>query len=55
MTVLIKNIGEFFTGDLGQPVAPIKSILVADGKIAALDPPDDKPRPTRCSTQPAAR
>ena len=40
MAMLIKNIGEFFTGDLSQPIAPVKSILVADGKIAALDPPD---------------
>jgi enamidase len=42
MTVLIKNIGEFFTGDLARPNAPVKSILIADGKIAALDPADDK-------------
>ena len=39
MTTLIKNIGEFFTGDLARPVAPVKSILIDDGKIAALDPP----------------
>ena len=41
MAILIKNIGEFFTGELSQPVAPVKSILVADGKIAALDPPEE--------------
>src|SRR5215475_4503386 len=40
MAILIKNIGEFFTGDLSQPTAGVKSMLVADGKIAALDPPD---------------
>jgi enamidase len=40
MAILIKNIGEFFTGDLSQPTTGVKSILVADGKIAALDPPD---------------
>jgi enamidase len=38
MTMLITNIGEFFTGDLAQPIAPVKSMLIADGKIAALDP-----------------
>lgn len=42
MTTLIKNIGEFFTGDLAQPVAPVKSILIDDGKIAALNPPSDR-------------
>jgi enamidase len=42
MTMLIKNIGEFFTGDLAQPIAPVKSILIADGRIAALDPMGEK-------------
>ena len=42
MTTLIKNIGEFFTGDLARPVAPVKSILIDDGKITALDPPSDQ-------------
>jgi len=42
MTILIKNIGEFFTGDLARPVAPVKSILIDDGKIAALDPASDQ-------------
>lgn len=40
MSILIKNIGEFFTGDLAKPTANVSSILVADGKIAALDPSD---------------
>jgi enamidase len=40
MSILIKNIGEFFTGDLDSPTKAVKSLLVADGKIAALDPPD---------------
>ena len=31
MTMLIKNIGEFFTGDLARPTAPVKSILI-DGR-----------------------
>lgn len=38
MTILIKNIGEFFTGDLARPTSAVKSVLIADGKIAALDP-----------------
>ena len=42
-TVLIKNIGEFFTGDLANPIAPVKSIRIENGRIAALDPPADKP------------
>jgi enamidase len=37
--LLIKNVGEFFTGDLAQPQAPVGSLLIADGRIAALDPP----------------
>lgn len=41
MAVLIKNIGEFFTGELAAPTASVRSILVADGRVAALDPPDD--------------
>jgi enamidase len=40
MSILIKNIGEFFTGDLDSPTKAVKSLLVADGKVAALDPPD---------------
>ena len=39
MSILLKNIGEFFTGSLAKPTATVSSILVADGKIAALDPP----------------
>ena len=40
-SLLIKNIGEFFTGDLARPQADVKSLLIEDGKIAALDPPAD--------------
>jgi enamidase len=36
-TMLIKNIGEFFTGDLARPTAPIRSLLIENGMIAALD------------------
>ena len=40
-TLLIKNIGEFFTGDIARPQASVKSLLVDSSKIAALDPPAD--------------
>jgi enamidase len=40
-TLLIKNIGEFFTGDLAKPQAPVTSLLVEGANIAALDPPAD--------------
>jgi enamidase len=39
--LLIKNIGEFFTGDLLAPVLDVKSLLVENGQIAALDPAID--------------
>jgi enamidase len=39
--LLIKNIGEFFTGDLDRPQLPVKSLLVENKLIAALDPPVD--------------
>jgi enamidase len=41
MAVLIQNIGEFFTGELSQPTAPVKSVRIEDSRIAALDPPGD--------------
>jgi enamidase len=37
--LLIHNIGEFFTGDIARPTAPVKSILIENGRIASLDPP----------------
>ena len=40
---LIGNIGEFFTGDLAAPMAPVSSLLIEDGRIAALDPPAETP------------
>ena len=40
-TLLIKNIGEFFTGDIARPQAAVTSLLIDGGKIAALDPPAD--------------
>jgi len=40
-TLLIKNIGEFFTGDIGEPQAAVTSLLIDGSKIAALDPPAD--------------
>ena len=39
-SLLIKNIGEFFTGDIARPQAAVKSLLTRDGRIAALDPAD---------------
>ncbi len=41
MATLIRNIGEFFTGDLARPTAPVRSLLIEDGRIAALDPDID--------------
>lgn len=38
-TTLITNIGEFFTGDIAAPTAPVASLLVEGERIAALDPP----------------
>ncbi len=37
--LLLKNIGEFFTGDLNHPQAEVGSLLIENGRIAALDPP----------------
>src|SRR3981081_4610156 len=39
-SLLIKNIGEFFTGDITRPQAQVGSLLVRDGRIAAFDPPE---------------
>jgi enamidase len=39
-SLLIKNIGEFFTGDIASPLASVGSLLVRDGRIVAFDPPD---------------
>ena len=40
-TLLIRNIGEFFTGDIAKPEADVKSLLIDGTKIAAFDPPAD--------------
>jgi len=37
--VLIHNIGEFYTGDLAQPVKPVRSLAIEGTCIAELDPP----------------
>lgn len=42
--MLIKNIGEFFTGDLTHPLAPVTSIRIENGRISALDPSPDQGR-----------
>jgi enamidase len=47
LSILIRNIGELFTGDLAQPMAPATSLLVADGRIAAIDPPGGQSRADR--------
>ena len=41
---LITNIGELFTGDIAAPSTPVSSLLIEDGRIAALDPPADQAR-----------
>ena len=38
-TIRIFNIGELFTGVLANPRGTATSLLVADGRIASLDPP----------------
>jgi enamidase len=42
MTTLIKNIGEFFTGELSRPTAPVTSIRIENGRIAAIEPPSEQ-------------
>src|SRR5690348_5519866 len=39
MRTLVANIGEFFTGDIAAPTAPVRALLIEGGRIAALDPP----------------
>jgi enamidase len=41
MRRIIANIGEFFTGDITAPTGPVRSLLIENGTIAALDPPPD--------------
>lgn len=36
-SLLVENIGEFFTGDIAAPTADVRSLLVQDGRIAALN------------------
>ncbi len=38
MRTIVANIGEFFTGDIAAPMAPVRALLIEDGIIAALDP-----------------
>ena len=40
-TTVIRNIGEFFTGELENPVAEISSLLIEDNLIKGFDPPKD--------------
>lgn len=39
--ILIKNIGEFFTGEVGAPILPVRALSIAEGRIEALDPVDE--------------
>lgn len=39
--LLVRNIGEFFTGRIDAPTAPVRALLAEDGRIASLDPPAD--------------
>ena len=39
MRTMIANIGECFTGDIDDPTASIKCMLIENGVIAAFDPP----------------
>ena len=32
---LIKNIGEFFTGDLARPTAPVTRVLIDNGGLSS--------------------
>jgi enamidase len=41
MRTIVANIGEFFTGDIAAPTAPVRSLLIEDGRIAAFDPAPD--------------
>ena len=38
MRTLVRTIGEFFTGDIAAPMAPVRSLLIEDGIIRTLDP-----------------
>lgn len=39
---LIHNIGEFYTGNLDEPVKPVRALAIAKGLIEAFDPDSDK-------------
>ena len=43
-TTLIVNIGEFFTGDLKEPVGDVTSVRIDGDRITALNPPADTVR-----------
>ena len=36
--VIVKNIGELFTGDIARPVAAVRTVRIEDDRIAALSP-----------------
>jgi enamidase len=37
---LICNIGEFFTGDIQSPAGTASALLIENGRVASIDPPD---------------
>ncbi|MGD9945351.1 MAG: Enamidase, partial [Burkholderiaceae bacterium] len=39
--ILIRNIGELFTGDLAAPTSTARTIAIAGGRIEAFDAVDD--------------
>ena len=42
-TVIVKNIGELFTGDIARPLSPTKALRIEDNRIAALLAADPTP------------
>ena len=50
---LIQNIGEFFTGDIAAPTAPVRALLIDGGQDCRARPAAET-APTRCSMRAAA-
>lgn len=53
-STLIRNIGEFFTGDLEAPTVAVTSLLIEDGRIAALNPAENMAAETEIDANRAA-
>jgi enamidase len=41
MRRIVANIGEFFTGDIAAPTSSVRSLLIEDGVVRLLDPPEN--------------